>query len=153
MTIEIISEVYDQFLDSEADVLHLHMRIFASGTAVDEAAARLLAQQALEDRIPATYELHSEDVTFTLDDEVALDGRTVLLTATASAPLIAEVDRGAVRSAVRGLSEAEAVEILSNSFALNRVPSVEIEPDWIKRWEWLDRVPVLPFRIQIVVVK
>ncbi len=153
MTIEIISEVYDQFLDSEADVLHLQMRILASGTAVDEAAARLLAQQALEDRIPATYDLHSEDVTFTLADEVALDGRSVLLTASASAPLIAEVDRGAVRSAVRGLSEAEAVEVLSNSFALNRLPSVEIEPDWIKRWEWLDRVPMLPFRIQIVVVK
>jgi hypothetical protein len=30
---------------------------------------------------------------------------------------------------------------------------VEVLPDWIKRWEWLDRVPWLRFRIQVLVLE
>jgi hypothetical protein len=152
MTIEIMSEVYDQFLDSEADVLGLTMRIFASGTAVDEANAKLLAYQALKAEIPATYELQSEEITFGLSDEVRIDGRSVVVGATASAPLVVDVDRGAVRSAVAGLTVGEAEQALAQSFTLDAPPAVEVQPDWIKRWKWLDRVPLLPFRIQVVVL-
>ncbi|MGD8627434.1 MAG: baseplate J/gp47 family protein, partial [Anaerolineae bacterium] len=52
MTVEIMAEVYDQFLDTEADVLGLQMRILVSGTAVDRANANLLAYEALQERIP-----------------------------------------------------------------------------------------------------
>jgi len=45
----------------------------------------------------------------------------------------------------------EATQVLADSFALNAPPVVEVEPDWIKRWEQLDRVPYLPFRIHVVV--
>ena len=71
MTVEILAEDYDQFLDAEADVLHLTMRILASGTAVDRANAQLLAYQALKDRIPATYELQSEEIAFDVSEECA----------------------------------------------------------------------------------
>jgi hypothetical protein len=151
MTIEIMSEVYDQFLDSEADVLKCTMRVFASGTAVDEWNAKNLAYQALKDKIPATYELESEEITFGLDDQVRMDGRSVVVGATASAPLVVEVDRGAVRSTVAGLTESEAQQALTQSFALNAPPAVDVQPEWIKRWQWLDRVPLLPFRIQVIV--
>jgi hypothetical protein len=153
MTVEILSEVYDQFLDAEADVLHLQMRILASGTAVDRANANLLAYEALKDKIPATYELKSEEITFSLSEEVRMEGRIVLLDAMASAPLVAEVDRGAVRSAVAGLTVDEATRELRASFSLDAPPVVEVQPDWIKRWTWLDRVPYLPFRIQVVVLE
>jgi len=36
---------------------------------------------------------------------------------------------------------------------LSAPPVVEVEPEWIKRWDQLDRVPYLPFRIQVVVVE
>jgi hypothetical protein len=153
MTVEILSEVYDQFLDAEADLLHLQMRILASGTAVDRANANLLAYEALKDQIPVTYELESEEITFSLGEQVRIDGRAVLLDATASAPLVADVDRGAVRSAIAGLKVDEAVQVLASSFALDAPPVVEVQPEWIKRWEWLDRVPFLPFRIQVVVLE
>jgi hypothetical protein len=153
MTIEIMSEVYDQFLDAEADVLKLTMRIFASGTAVDEANAKNLAYQALKDKIPATYALQSEEITFGLDNQVRMDGRSVVVGATASAPLVVEVDRGAVRNTVAGLTESEAQQALDQAFALDAPPVVDVEPEWIKRWEWLDRVPLLPFRIQVVVLE
>jgi hypothetical protein len=154
MTAEIMAEVYDQFLDSEADVLHLQMRILATGTAVDRANANLLAYDALKDRIPVTYELQSEEITFSLDEEnVTMDGRSVLLDVTASAPLIVEIDRGEVRSTIAGLPADEAALVLADSFSLDAPPIVEVLPDWIERWEWLDHVPYLPFRIQVVVLE
>jgi hypothetical protein len=154
MSVEILAEVYDQFLDAEADVLGLQMRILASGTAVDRANANGLAYEALKERIPSTYELQSEEITFQVDDEnVGIDGRVVILKVTASAPLIVELDPGEVRAAVAGLKVDEASQVLSDSFALDAPPVVQILPEWIKRWEWLDRVPRLPFRIQVVVLE
>jgi hypothetical protein len=154
MTTEIMAEVYDQFLDAEADVLHLQMRILATGTAVDRASANLLAYEALKERIPATYELQSEEITFDMDEEnIQMDGRSVILEVKASAPLVVDIDRGEVRSAVSGLTADEAKQALQESFSLDAPPSVEILPDWIKRWEWLDRVPVLRFRVQVVVLE
>jgi hypothetical protein len=52
-----------------------------------------------------------------------------------------------------GLTADEAVQVLGSAFALDAVPVVEVLPDWIKRWEWLDRVPLLSFRIQVVVLE
>lgn len=153
MTTEIMAEVYDQFLDAEADVLHLQMRILATGTAVDRANANLLAYDALNEMIPTTYELQSEEITFSLDeDNVQMLGRGVLFDVTASAPLVVDVDRGDIRSVVSGLKAEEAAKVLSETFALDAPPVVEVTPDWIKRWEWLNRVPILPFRIQVVVL-
>jgi hypothetical protein len=154
MTTEIMAEVYDQFLDAEADVLHLQMRILATGTAVDRANANLLAYEALKEKIPDTYELQSEEITFFLDEEnVRMEGRSVIVGVMASAPLIVDIDRGQVRSLAAGLTAEEAVQVLGSSFALDAVPVVEVLPDWIKRWEWLDRVPLLSFRIQVVVLE
>ncbi|HSR29432.1 MAG TPA: hypothetical protein VLY63_02635, partial [Anaerolineae bacterium] len=154
MTTEIMAEVYDQFLDAEADVLHLQMRIMATGTAVDRANANLLAYEALKERIPDTYELKSEEISFSLDEEnVRMDGRRVIVDVTAAAPLVVEIDRGQVRSAVAGLEADEASQVLAGAFALGAPPSVEVLPDWIKRWDWLDRVPLLHFRIQVLVLE
>jgi len=154
MTVEILAEVYDQFLDAESDTLGLQMRILASGTAVDRANANLLAYEALKERIPSTYELQSEEISFDLDEEnVQIDGRSVIAQVKASAPLIVELDRQEVRNAVAGLTADEASQILAESFALDAPPVVQVLPDWIKRWQWLDRVPYLPFRIQVVVLE
>ena len=154
MATEIMAEVYDQFLDAEADVLHLQMRIVASGTAVDVANANLLAYEALKEQIPDTYELQSEEIAFAVDQEdVRIEGRDVILSASASAPLIVDIARGDVRDTVVGLTVDEAEAELSESFALDAPPLVVVMPDWIKRWEFLDRVPYLPFRIQVVVLE
>jgi hypothetical protein len=153
MSVEILSEVYDQFLDAEADVLGMQMRILATGTAVDRANANLLAYEALKERIPSTYALQSEEITFDVADQVSIDGRSVLFDVTASAPLVVDVDEGDVRSAVAGLTVDEAAQTLSKSFALSAPPAVEVLPEWIKRWKWLNRLPYLPFRIQVVVLE
>ena len=153
MTVEILAEDYDQFLDAEVDLLRLTMRIFASGTAVDRANAQLLAYQALKERIPTNYELQSEEISFDVSEVVRIDIRSVLLDVSASALLIVEVDRGEVRSAVAGLKADEAEQVLADSFSLGAPPVVQVAPDWVKRWEWLDRVSFLPFRIQVVILE
>ena len=154
MTTEIMAEVYDQFLDAESDVLHLQMRILATGTAVDRANANLLVYDVLKERIPTAYALQAEEIIFRLDEEsVQMLGRNVVFDVTASAPLVVNVDRGEVRSAISGLKVDEAVRVLTETFALDSPPVVEVKPDWIKRWEWLDRVPLLQFRIQVVVLE
>jgi hypothetical protein len=66
---------------------------------------------------------------------------------------VVDIDRGEVRSAVAGLTYEEALDSLVESFALDAPPVVEILPDWIDRFEWLDRVPFLGFRIQVVVLE
>jgi len=153
LTFEIMSETYDQFLDTQADVLHLQMRILARGTAVDQANANLMAYDSLKEQIPPTYELESEEVSFDHSEEVRMDGRAVLIDVTASAQLVADVDQSAARSAVAGLPADEASQILADSFALDAPPQVVVMPDWIKRWDWLDRVPFPPFRIQVIVLE
>ena len=152
VTVEILSEVYDQFLEAQADVLGLTMRVAASGAAIDVAKAHLLAYESLESKIPDTYDLTSEEISFELDDQVRMDGWTSVLQVTAVAQLVAGVDRGAVRSAATGLPAEEAAQVLAESFALGAQPLVEVQPDWIKRWTWLDRVPFVPFRVQVVVM-
>jgi len=130
------------------------MRILATGTAVDRANANLLAYEALKERIPETYTLESEQITFTLDEEdVRMDGRNVIMDVTASAPLVVDIDRSKVRSAVAGLKADEAVKTLGEQFTLDAPAAVELSPNWIKRWAWLERVPLLPFRIQVVVLE
>lgn len=155
VTIETMAEVFDQFLDAETDVLHLDMRILATGTAVDRAHAELLAGEKLEELIQDTFALRSEDILFTMDEDVRMEGRNVLVTATASASLIVDIDPRKVRSAVKGLRVDEAVVALEDpeQFALDAPPIVVVEPEWIKRWSWLDRVPYLGYRIQVVVLK
>jgi hypothetical protein len=154
LTIEIMAEVFDQFLDAEADTLHLQMRILASTTAVNRANANGLAYEALKDRIPAGYDLESQDIVFTLDERQArMDGRSVLVQTKAVAYLVTAVDRGQVRSAVAGLAPEEAEQVLADSFVLGGPPQVEVRPEWIKRFKWLNRVPWLPFRIQVVVLE
>lgn len=153
VTVEILSEVYDQFLEAQADVLGLTMRVAASGAAVDVAKANLLASQSLEAKIPDTYDLTSEEISFELDEQIRMDGWISVLQVTASAQLVAGVDRGAIRSAASGLSEDEATQVLAESFALGARPIVEVHPEWIKRWPWLDRVPFVPFRVQVVVME
>ncbi len=154
MSVEILAEVYDQFLDAEADTLGLQMRILATATAVDRANLNLLAYEALTDRIPLSHELDSEQITFSRDEEnIRMDGRAVLIDVSASAPLVSGVDRAAVRSTIAGLDVVAAQEVLSSTVALSAPPRIEVEPEWIKRWEWLNRVPFLPFRIQVIVLE
>lgn len=154
MSVEILAEVYDQFLDAEAEVLGLQMRIMTTATAVDRANLNLLAYEALMERIPTSHEVKSEEIIFSRDEEeISMDGRAVLIDVSAFAPLVVEVDRGEVRSAIAGLDLEAADAVLSDTFALSAPPVVEIEPEWIKRWDWLDRVPYLPFRIQVIVLE
>jgi hypothetical protein len=153
LSIEVLAEVYDQFLEAEADVLHLDMRILATGTAVDKTQAELFVSQALEEKIPATYELRSEDILFVMSEDVQMNGRSVIVSASASADLVVEVTPRDVRSAVSGLRLEEATKTLKESFALDAPPVVVVGPEWIKRFAWLDRVPFLGYRIQVVVLK
>ena len=153
MTVEILSETYDQFLDSEEDTLHLTMRVFAAGTAVDKSNARLLAEQSLKEKIPVTYVLDSEEIDFQLGDQIRIEGRSVLFDVGASAALVADVDRKAVRSLAAGRRVREAEQELSDELLLGAPPHIVVQPDWIKRWSWMDRVPYLSFRIQVVVLR
>jgi len=153
LTVEILTEVYDQFLDAEADLLHLQMRVLASGTAVDRAPANLLAFEALRVQIPSTYELRSEEITFEVDEQVRMEGRSVLFSVAASAQLVADLDTGTVRSTVAGLPPDEAAALLAEGFPLGAPPEIELRPEWIRRWRWLDRIPRLPFRIQVLVIE
>ena len=153
MTIEILSEVYDQFLDAQADTLHLTLRVYAAGTAVDRSQARLLTEQSLKAKIPTTYILESDEIAFELGDSVQIDGRKVHLSAGASAALVTDVDLKQVRSLAAGLKVDEAVRVLNDTLVLGAPPSIVVQPEWIKRLKWLDRVPYLSFRIQVLVLR
>jgi hypothetical protein len=88
-----------------------------------------------------------------MGDQFRIEGRTVLFDVGASAALISEVDRGAVRSLAAGRRVEEAEQELTDNLSLGAPPQIVVQPDWIKRWSWLDRVPYLRARIQVVVLR
>ena len=55
------------------------------------------------------------------------------------------VNRETVRDAVRGRTIPEALDAMMRVVPLSRTPQVEVWPQWV------DRMPWMPFRIDVVV--
>jgi len=146
LTVQASETSYDRFLSERADTLGLHMRVLVSGLAVDRDNAKGVAYSALARRLPTGYELVGADFELgeMAEEPVGSGDLTVFVTATGYAA--AEIDLGEVRRSIRGKSIPRAKEQLAEDLPLAEAPRIEVWP------EWLNRVPVLPVRIDVEVV-
>ncbi|HIE37732.1 MAG TPA: hypothetical protein EYP77_01455 [Anaerolineae bacterium] len=141
------SEVaYDRFLTERADTLGLHMRILVTGLAVDRDNAGTVAYVALARRLPPGYNLVGAEFEMgeVAEEPVGPGDLTFFVTATGYAA--AEIDLQAVLESILGRPVERAVERLAADLPLAQPARIQVWP------EWLDRVPVLPLRVDVRVV-
>jgi hypothetical protein len=98
--------------------------------AIADAEAALVADEAA---IPDGHELVPESTTVTLEDP-SLDGESVVVTASVAARAAADIDIGAVRERVAGLTVDEARAALADL----GTPTVSLWPGWVRTVTDLD---------------
>jgi hypothetical protein len=141
----IVTEEYDTPVEEEADVLTLEMAAMFQGTAVDEDNAKNFVVGALEAVVPPGFALRDQDLRFDRGEISVLQDGRVAFAVKGTAAVLAELDEGALKEAIRGTPLDTAREYLSQNLRLQQPPQIEIAPDW-----WLERMPWFDFRISIV---
>jgi hypothetical protein len=143
LVVEVVSETYDEFVDEEADVLGMKMVVSASGTAIGGQDANALVYRLLEARVREGYQLTAEGLRFEAGQVVAVEGRKVSFTMKASGLIVAVIDLNTVINDIRGRPIEEAENLLGRRFPLQERPVIKVAPDW------LGRVPLFPFNIDV----
>jgi|Deesub1362A_J573_1020465.scaffolds.fasta_scaffold01776_8 hypothetical protein len=143
----ILTEIYDKFVGEEADSLSLEMKAMVSGVVIDEGDARKLVYKVLESKVVEGYELVDRSFLFERGEVTKVDEeeRNVTFAVRGSGFVIAKIDSGSVKEAIRGRGLDFAKEYLVENLPLEAEPFIEVEPDWF------GRVSYFPFRIEVVI--
>jgi hypothetical protein len=143
---------YDRFVTEQSDTVGLNMRILVSGWAVDVDNAEVVAYAALIRHIPDGYEL--TDARFELgelaEEDVGSGSFALFVTAYGTADAL--VDPRAVASLVRGEKPDDARDLLVTKVPLAEEPQIVLWPTWPERLKWLERVPMVPLRIDVRII-
>lgn len=143
---EVVAETYDLAVGEPADAVALTLRIAVSGLAIQEADARQVAQSALANLVRSGESLQASQARYQRSPAIAVaEGGTVRFQMSAEGWAVPVVNRESVRQVVKGRTLREAEVGLAALVPLNRAPLIEVWPGW------LDRVPWMPFRIDVVV--
>jgi len=142
----VLTETYDKFVDEPADSLTLDMRVLARGIAISEEDARRLALAALESSVSEGFQLLSKEVEFRPGGVAEAGGEQVTFQITVRGRMMMRVDEGEIKEHLAGKSIGDAVTYLGRRLELAEEPSVEVLPGW---WP---RLPLIPFRISLVVM-
>jgi len=139
-------EAYSRFIGEQADVVGLNMRLLVSGLAVDVDNAEVVAYNTLSRRLPPGYTLVDAwfDLGEVAEEDVGPGTFTLFVTAHGYAAAMLDVD-GAVEL-IRGQHLADARARLLAELPLSAEPQITIWP------ERLERLPLLPMRINVEVV-
>ncbi len=145
-------EVYTRFVTEQADTVGLNMRLLVSGLAVDVDNAEAVAYTALSRRLPPGYVL--VDAHFELgevaEEDIGPGWFTFFVTVRGYAAIALDADVAV--DLIRGQRIADAQERLLGEFPLSEVPRVVVWPKWPERLKWLERIPLLPMRVNVQVV-
>jgi len=142
----VLMETYDKFVEEVADSLTLDMRVLARGIAIAEEDARRLALAALESSMSEGFQLLSKEVGFSPGGVTEAGGEQVVFQITVRGQMMMRIDEGEIKEHLTGKSIADAVAYLGRRLELAEEPSVEVLPGW---WP---RLPLIPFRISLVVI-
>lgn len=142
----VLTETYDKFVEEVADSLTLDMRVLARGIAIAEEDARRLALAALESSLSEGFLLLSQEIEFLPGGVTEASGEQVVLQIAVRGQMMMRIDEGEIKEHLTGKSVADAVTYLGRRLELAEEPSVEVLPGW---WP---RLPLIPFRISLVVI-
>lgn len=144
-----LSPTFTPFVGEVSEELFLRMSVQAVSLVVDQSAVRAVGLARLQAAMPPGTRLISDTVRFSPGPVQQVDPTTVAFDLTASGTLLRGVDAGQVRSAVLGLSPAEAQKVIQQRFAVASAPDVHLGPDWLPYIVPIN-VPTLPWRIRVV---
>lgn len=139
----VVAQAFDQYNDDAADQVNLTLRLLAQGVAVDEAEARDVLQAAAQKQVPKDGKLVADSLVAQRIPGAQAVGRGVEFTMTVGADYVIPIEAAEVRSAVAGLSEEKATQVLQERWLLAAPPEFYQDPDWLKS------LPALPSRIQV----
>jgi hypothetical protein len=143
---------YDRFVTEQSDTVGLNMRILVSGWAVDVDNAEVVAYSALVQHIPPGFEL--TDARFELGElaEEDIGSGSFALFVTAHGTADALLDSRSVASLVSGERLDAARNLLVAEMQLAEEPQIVLWPTWPQRLKWLERMPLVPLRIDVRII-
>jgi hypothetical protein len=140
-------EAYSRFIGEQADVVGLEMRLLVSGLAVDVHNAEIVAYMQLARRLPPDFMLvdASFDVGEVAEEDIGQGQLALFVTARGYAA--AQLNPDKAMELVLGYEINEARQRLMSELPLAEPPRITVWP------ERLNRVPLLPLRVAIDIVR
>jgi len=142
----VLVQTYDKFVQEVADSLTLDMRVLARGMAIAEEDGHRLALAALESSMSEGFQLLSKEIGFNPGGVAEAGDEQVVFQITIRGQMMMRIEEGEIKEHLTGKSIADAVGYLGRRLELAEEPSVELLPGW---WP---RLPLIPFRISLVVM-
>ena len=134
---------YNRFSGDISETLGGEMRAVVRATAVGSFNTNQLAYGQLLDQVPPGQRLLTKGLQFTAGGVEQVDNRAVVFPVTAQGLVVSELDIDYIREAVTFMPIGEAQNWLSQNQAIISVPGVEVFPNW------LGRLPLFPFRVDV----
>lgn len=144
-------KAYSHFVGEESQTVLLNLRLLISGQAVDAADVQGIAYRALLEKLPPNQQLIEADfdIGTVREDEDGLGWFTVAVSGRGYAAAVIDPDE-VVRS-IRGQSVSEARAALMTDYPLAEPPQITVWPEWPDVLSWLQRMPLLPIRTEVLV--
>jgi hypothetical protein len=142
-------KAYSHFIGEQTETVGLNMRLLVSGQAVDIDSAEGVAFRALTAELPSGYRLVDADFEIgDVEDEDTGPG-WFMFYVTGRAYAAAVINGDEVIQQIRGQRVPDARAQLEAEFPLAEPPHFVTWPEWPEQLAWLERVPLLPLRIDL----
>jgi hypothetical protein len=141
----IVSEMYDKFVEEEADILTLDMEVMFGGIAIEEEDANALIEAALKAEVRDGFTLASQGLEYQRGEITGVEDGKVSFAARGTGSTVAQIDVSAVKEAIRGRPLDWVEEYLSQNLRLKEAPIIKVTPTWPGGMPWLG------FRISVSV--
>lgn len=140
-----VRETYDKAVEEQADLLTMELEVVFRGTAIEEEDANALIRAALEAVAKEGFALMSRSLQYQRGEITGVQGGKVSFIMRGSGSVMAALDKGAIKNAIRGKPLDWVEEYLSQNLRLKGPPVIELTPSWLGRMPWFG------FRINISV--
>ncbi|MGA9350263.1 MAG: baseplate J/gp47 family protein [Anaerolineae bacterium] len=141
----IVTEMYDKFVEEQADILTLEMEVMFGGIAIEEEDANALIEAALKAEMRDGFALASQGLEYQRGEITSIEDGKVSFVVRGSGSTVAQIDVSAVKESIRGRPLDWAEDYLSQNLRLEEAPIIEVTPTWPGRMPWLG------FRISVLV--
>jgi hypothetical protein len=141
-----LEETYNPPVDKQGTRLALTLRLEFTVQVVSTQDLTELAEASLNAAAPQGFSPAADSLTFqSVTKPVTDEDGLTHWQMRAERRLLRVLDTGQVLALVLGLPPGQAEQALARSFEFESAPQVQLTPSW---WPWL---PLIPFRVQVVV--
>jgi hypothetical protein len=146
LTVKVEDESFDREAGDVTGSVGMRMRVTASALVVPGDRLAKLVEASMQGKVVEAATPVSGSVKFTAPSDVQLDGTALTFRIQAQVATTARLSAGQIRLDVQGKSLDEARRLLSQRYRLAAAPEI------LLRNAVIDRLPFLPFRIEVRVL-